>query len=42
MKSAEKSAKSLERRILHRVREAVADYRLIEPGARILVALSGG
>ena len=42
MKSAEKSAKSLERRILHRVREAVAAYRLIEPGDRILVALSGG
>ena len=42
MKSAEKSAKSCERRILHRVREAVAAYRLIEPGDRMLVALSGG
>ena len=43
MKSAEKIAKSLlERRILHRVREAVDAYRLIEPGDRILVALSGG
>jgi tRNA 2-thiocytidine biosynthesis protein TtcA len=37
-----RAAARLERRIAHRVGRAVADYRMIEDGDRVLVAVSGG